>query len=246
MTEGPPRPDPIALSLVIPAYNEEESIEDCLVEADEVLSGLGKPYEILVVDDGSTDATFERLKKLKERFPALRVVRFAENRGQTAGMAAGFDHARGEVVVTVDADRQNDPHDIPKLMELMDDYDVVCGIRQKRRDNAVRRLSSRIANGIRNRLTHESIRDTGCTLKAFRTSYLRKVKLFEGMHRFLPTLLRLEGARVTETPVNHRAREKGTAKYGVWNRVFKGIRDLFAVRWMQRRHIHYDVRETIE
>jgi dolichol-phosphate mannosyltransferase len=234
------------LTAVIPAFNEQESIAECVTETRDALKAVGRPFEILVVDDGSTDGTFNVLRRLKAAVPELRVISFARNRGQTAAMAAGFDHARGEIVATLDADRQNDPRDIPALLAQLDRFDVVCGVRANRKDNAVRRLSSRLANGIRNRLTRENISDTGCTLKVFRASFLRKVKLFEGMHRFLPTLLRMEGARVTEMPVNHRPRMKGQAKYGVWNRLLKSSRDLLAVRWMQARHVAYEIREEID
>jgi dolichol-phosphate mannosyltransferase len=238
--------DRIELSLVIPAYNEEQSIEPCVREANGVLAGLGKRYEIVVVDDGSTDGTFERLRALKKDVSALRAVRFARNRGQTTAMAAGFEHARGEIIVTMDADMQNDPADIPRLLEKMDEWDVVCGVRAGRRDSFVRKASSAVANTVRNRLTHESIRDVGCTLRAMRARHVRRIKLFEGMHRFLPTLLKLEGARVVEIPVSHRPRTKGSNKYGIGNRLFKGLRDLFAVRWMQSRYVKYEVKEEIE
>jgi dolichol-phosphate mannosyltransferase len=238
--------DRIELSLVIPAYNEEQSIEPCVREANGVLAGLGKRYEIVVVDDGSTDGTFERLRALKKDVSALRAVRFARNRGQTTAMAAGFEHARGEIIVTMDADMQNDPADIPRLLEKMDEWDVVCGVRAGRRDSFVRKASSAVANTVRNRLTHESIRDVGCTLRAMRARHVRRIKLFEGMHRFLPTLLKLEGARVVEIPVSHRPRTRGANKYGIGNRLFKGLRDLFAVRWMQSRYVKYEVKEEIE
>jgi dolichol-phosphate mannosyltransferase len=238
--------DRIELSLVIPAYNEEQSIEPCVREANGVLAGLGKRYEIVVVDDGSTDGTFERLRALKKDVTALRAVRFARNRGQTTAMAAGFEHARGEIIVTMDADMQNDPADIPRLLEKMDEWDVVCGVRAGRRDSFVRKASSAVANTVRNRLTHESIRDVGCTLRAMRARHVRRIKLFEGMHRFLPTLLKLEGARVVEIPVSHRPRTRGANKYGIGNRLFKGLRDLFAVRWMQSRYVKYEVKEEIE
>jgi dolichol-phosphate mannosyltransferase len=241
-----PNDEHIGLSLVIPAYNEEQSIEACVREADEVLARIGTPYEILVVDDGSTDATFERLRSLKGSVPRLRAVRFAANRGQTTAMAAGFEHARGDTIVTMDADMQNDPADIPRLLERMGEWDVVCGVRTKRYDTFVRRASSAIANSVRNRLTHESIRDVGCTLRAYRGRYLHRIRLFEGMHRFLPTLLKLEGARVVEVPVRHRPRTKGSNKYGIANRLFRGLRDLSAVRWMQSRYIRYEVKEEIE
>ncbi len=241
MTDG----DRIELSLVIPAFNEEESIEECVREADGVLGRLGMGYEILVVDDGSTDGTFERLRGLKASVPALRAVRFARNRGQTTAMTAGFERARGDIVVTMDADMQNDPADIPRLLEKLGEHDVVCGIRVGRRDSFVRKASSAVANAVRNRLTHETIADVGCTLRACRASCLRRVKLFEGRHRFLPTLLRLEGARIAEIPVRHRPRTKGRNKYGISNRLFRGLRDLWAVRWMQSRYVRYDIREKI-
>ncbi len=238
--------DRIELSLVIPAYNEEQSIEPCVREADGVLARLGRPYEIVVVDDGSTDGTFDRLRALKRDVASLRAVRFARNRGQTAAMAAGFERARGEIIVTMDADMQNDPADIPRLLEKMGEWDVVCGVRVERRDSFVRKASSAIANAARNRLTGESIRDVGCTLRACRARHIRRVKLFEGMHRFLPTLLKLEGARVVEIPVNHRPRATGANKYGIGNRLFAGLRDLFAVRWMQSRSVKYNIKEEIE
>ncbi len=234
------------ISIVIPAYNEEACIADCVREARDVLVGMKRIFEILVVDDGSADATFARLRDLKQEVHELRVLRFKSNFGQTAAMDAGFRHARGEIVVTLDADMQNDPADIPKLLEKLADFDVVCGVRTNWADSAIRKLSSRIANGVRNRLTRERIADTGCTLKVYRRAFLERVKLYEGMHRFLPTLLRLEGARVTEVPVNHRHRRGGESKYGIGNRLFKSLRDLFAVRWMQRRHINYEIGEELE
>lgn len=233
------------ISLVIPAYNEAACIGECVREAAGVLDRYGADYEILVVDDGSTDGMPEVLRELRKTMPRLRAICFRQNRGQTAAFDAGFRNARGEIVVTMDADLQNDPSDIPKLLDALKDSDVVCGVRSRRRDNLVRRISSRIANAVRNRLSHESIKDVGCSLRAIRSEFLVRLKLYEGMHRFLPTLLRLEGARITEIPVNHRPRLRGRAKYGVWNRLFKGLRDLMAVRWMQRRWIRYEIEEEI-
>jgi len=234
-----------AVSLVIPAFNEEECIAESLREAVGVLSGLGVPYEIIVVDDGSTDRTFELLREAKGETPALRVLRFARNCGQTAAFDAGFKAVRGRQVITMDADRQNDPADIPRLLDSLADYDVVCGVRRKRRDSLVRRLSSRIANAVRNWLTGDNIRDVGCSLRAFRAESLRDLKLYTGMHRFLPTLLKWDGWTVTEVSVNHRARTQGRSKYGIGNRLFRGLRDLFAVRWMRSRWLSYEVAEEI-
>jgi len=238
--------DHVDISLVVPACDEEDSIGDCIREAAGVLDRLGRPYEILVVDDGSTDRTFDVLKELRKELPRLRALRFRQNRGQTAAMDAGFRHAAGDIVVTIDADMQNDPADIPKLLDAMGEWDAVCGMRLKRRDNFIRRASSRIANWVRNKLSNDDIRDTGCTLKAYRRECLLRLKLFEGMHRFLPTLLRMEGFRVTEMAVNHRPRLQGETKYNVWNRVFKSFKDLLAVRWMKRRRIHYEIGEEIK
>lgn len=234
-----------SVSLVIPAFNEEDSVDKCVHEAADALGKLGRPFEILVVDDGSSDKTFERLRELQSAVPQLRAIRFAQNRGQTAAMEAGFRGAKCDIVVTIDADLQNDPADISKLLDAMEDYDAICGVRVKRQDSFVRLASSRIANWVRNSLSGESIRDTGCTLKAYRRESLMKLKLFEGMHRFLPTLIKLAGGKVKEVPVGHRPRLYGETKYNVTNRVFKSFRDLLAVRWMKRRWISYTIKEEI-
>lgn len=240
MTETP------HISVVIPAYNEDECIRDCVLEVHDVLKCMGRPFEILVTDDGSTDRTPEELRALRPDAPELRILRFKRNCGQTAAMDAGFRRARGEVVVTLDADMQNDPADIPMLLDKLRHWDVVCGVRVNRADNRVRRLSSRLANWVRNRFTGENVTDVGCTLRAYQAKFLRRLKLFEGMHRFLPTLLRLAGARVTEVPVRHRPRLRGKTKYTIRNRLFRGLRDLRAVRWMQSRWLDYEIEEENE
>lgn len=228
---------PPEISLVIPVFNEEENLPVLADEIRRAMAGLGRPYEVLYVDDGSTDGSAAVLAALAREDASVRVLRQARNAGQSAAMDAGFRHARGEVVITLDADLQNDPADIPSLLARIGDFDVVCGVRSRRRDTWVRRISSRIANGVRNRVTHESITDTGCTLKAFRAAYLEHLPVFSGMHRFLPTLLRLQGARVTEVAVNHRPRLHGQPKYNIRNRIFRATADLFAVRWLQSRWI---------
>jgi glycosyltransferase involved in cell wall biosynthesis len=199
------------------------------------------------VDDGSTDGSLEVLKALKREHPELHIVAFAANAGQTAAFAAGFNAARGPLIVTLDADLQNDPADIPALVSELERSGAaaVAGYRVDRRDSGWRRLQSRIANGVRNRLNRETIRDTGCSLKAFRADALRALPLFNGMHRFLPTLVRMHGGRVTELPVRHRPRRYGRTKYGMWNRVFRSFADALAVRWMQRRVVRYRVREEL-
>jgi glycosyltransferase involved in cell wall biosynthesis len=237
---------PVDLSVVVPVYNEAECVGPLCEALWAVLPGLGRSFEVVLVDDGSRDDTPRLMAAEKARRPELRVVRLKRNCGQSAAMACGFDHARGEVTVNLDADLQNDPRDIPALLARIDsgECDAVCGWRQKRQDNWLRRVSSRIANAVRNRLSGETITDTGCSLKAYRTRFLRRIKMYKGMHRFLPTLLKMEGARVVEVPVNHQPRLAGKAKYGVWNRVFKSFRDLLAVRWMKSRHIDYEAEEV--
>ena len=198
------------------------------------------------MDDGSHDGSLARMRELAARDARVRVIALDGHHGQTAAFEAGFAHARGEVTVTLDADLQNDPADIPRLLAALEDADVVNGVRVVRRDALLRRLSSRIANGFRNRLTGETVTDVGCTLRAMRTEYLRRVKLYRGLHRFLPTLLRLEGARIREIPVAHRPRLHGRSKYGIRNRLFAGLVDVFAVRWMQSRAMRYRASELDE
>jgi glycosyltransferase involved in cell wall biosynthesis len=231
------------ISVVIPAYNEAECLRPLTDEVLGVMRGIGQEFEILFVDDGSHDGTRELMRQLAKERPEVHFVGFKKNRGQTTAMAAGFKHAKGDIIVTLDADMQNDPRDIPRLVEKLDQYDVVCGWRQKRHDSLLRRVSSRIANYVRNKLSNEEVEDVGCSLKVYKRKCVDDLKLFEGMHRFLPTLVKLAGYTVVEVPVNHRPRELGTSKYGVWNRVFRAFGDLLAVRWMKKRYIRYEIEE---
>jgi dolichol-phosphate mannosyltransferase len=231
----------LALSVVIPVFNEEANLEPLHERLHAVLPRLGLSYEILFVDDGSRDRSPEILRKLISLDPHVRVISFAENAGQSSAFDAGFRRARGEIVVTLDADLQNDPGDIPKILDGMQNADVVCGWRAKRNDPWIRRVSSKIANSIRNALSSETIRDTGCSLKGFRREHLGRLKLYDGMHRFLPTLLKMEGCKVAEIPVDHHPRLAGTSKYGIRNRVFRSFRDLLAVRWMKARRLRYRI-----
>jgi dolichol-phosphate mannosyltransferase len=202
----------------------------------------------VAVDDGSTDGSGEALVGLRVRHPALRVVRFAKNAGQSAAFAAGFRAARGAVLVTMDADLQNDPADVPGLLDALErrGVEAAVGWRKDRRDTGWKLVQSRIANGVRNRLNHETIRDTGCSLKAFRRDAVQDLPWFTGMHRFLPTLVKMRGGRVVEVPVHHRPRRFGATKYGMWNRVFRALADALAVRWMQHRALRYEIREIVE
>lgn len=235
---APRPPGEPAVSIVVPARNEEESLPVLAAEIRNALGAAGVAYELVLVDDGSTDRTLEIMLELAATDPAVRVVRQSPSRGQSAALQVGWRAARGEVVVTLDADLQNDPADVPGLLAALDEgFDVVNGVRMNRQDTWVRKASSRIANGVRNRLTGDSVTDVGCTLRAVRAELLRDLPMFTGLHRFLPTLLKLRGARVTEVPVSHRPRRFGETKYGIHNRLWRGIADLMAVRWMQRRWI---------
>ncbi len=231
------------LSIVLPVFNEEENLPILAEELSRVVTDLRSEWavECVFVDDGSTDRSRERMLEIRERHPELgvRVVALDRNWGLTAAMDAGFRCARGEVVATLDTDLQNDPRDLPSLLAHLDRADVVVGIRVDRRDPFVKRVSSKIANAIRNWATDEDISDTGCSLKVYRRAYLERLKLFNGLHRFLPTLLKMEGTRVAQVPVNHRPRRHGQAKYHLWNRLVGPLLDLFAVRWMQKRHLGY-------
>ena len=224
------------LSVVIPVFNEEDNLEPLLKELEGVLAGLGRSYEVLCIDDCSTDRSLEVLKQLKATRPWLRILRHGVNSGESAAEATGFEHANGDIIITMDADQQNDPHDIPALLDsLKDDIVAVCGVRRKREDDWVKRLSSRTANVFRNWATGDRISDAGCTFRALRRHALREVLVFNGMHRFLPTMLRLQGYKVVEILVNHRPRVKGLSRYGVGNRVWRGMEDCFAMRWYRRR-----------
>src|SRR3954447_22614703 len=203
------------ISIVIPVYNEEESLPLLAAEIQGALRPLGRPYEVIYVDDGSTDGSPGVLLELARQDPATRVVRQRRNTGQSAALDAGFRAARGAIVVTLDADLQNDPADIPRLLALIARYDVVSGVRTRRRHSWMRRISSRLANRVRNQVTHDDVTDVGCTLRACRTEILQRVPMFVGMHRFLPTLLKMSGARTTEIPVNHRPRLHGRPKYNL-------------------------------
>jgi len=229
------------ISVVAPVFNERENLRPFVDELLAVLKAERRPFEIVLVDDGSKDGSSELIDALSAEHPEVRGIHLKKNSGQSAAFDAGFKSANGSIVVTIDADLQNDPHDIPSLLSALEGHDAAVGFRVKRNDTTVRRWSSKIANAVRNRLSGDDIIDTGCSLKAFRAGPLREIKLWNGMHRFLPTLIRIEGGSVVQVPVGHRPRLAGTSKYGVWNRVFRSFADLLAVRWMKSRHLGYEV-----
>lgn len=237
----------VSLSVVIPVYNEAENVDPLLKRLASALMDWSGGVEILFVDDGSDDGTLELLKRAQERDARIRIAHFRRNLGQTAAMAAGFRLAQGRAVVTLDGDLQNDPAEIPRLVAMLSEWDVVCGVRVRRQDSWWKRMSSRIANGFRNWATGDDVIDTGCTLKAYRRACLERLELYQGMHRFLPTLLKMRGYRVAQVPVSHHPRRGGKTKYGTWRRLTKGLADVWAVRWMKRNWIDYDaVLELLE
>ena len=228
------------LSLVIPVYNEEDNVRPLMERLEQALAAWNGPAEVLFVDDGSRDKTLELLRQAQESDPRIRIVHFRRNLGQTAAMAAGFRLAQGQSVVTLDADLQNDPLEIPRLVVMLKEWDVVCGVRTRRKDSLWRLISSRIGNGFRNWATGEDIIDTGCTLRAYRRECLEGLELYHGMHRFLPTLIKMRGYRVVQVPVSHHPRQAGKTKYGTLDRLVKGLGDVWAVRWMKKNRISYD------
>ncbi|NJB68397.1 glycosyltransferase involved in cell wall biosynthesis [Desulfobaculum xiamenense] len=234
-----------SVSLVIPVFNEEQNLPILFEEIRKAVEPLSLEWETIFVDDASTDTSLAVMKNLAQNDSHVRYLAFEKNCGQSAAFGAGFAAATGEVIITMDADLQNDPADIAKLVETItaNDADMVIGWRATRRDTLVKRVSSIIANGVRNRLTRETVRDTGCSLKLMRTDMARRLPMFTGMHRFLPTLMKMQGAKVVEIPVNHRPRRHGESKYGTWDRLVASSYDLFAVCWMQKRFANYRIKE---
>ncbi len=221
------------ISVVVPVYDEEDNLPLLQREVTMAMESLGRPYECVYVDDGSRDGSLEVLLALRRADPRIRVVEFARNAGQTAALAAGFDHARGRIVVTLDADLQNDPADIPALVaKLEEGFDIVAGWRRERHDGFVlRKLPSKLANRLIALVTGVSIHDTGCTLKAFRAELVRNLPIYAEQHRFLPAMSAGSGARVAEVVVNHRPRIHGRSKYGI-GRATRVLLDLLAIRML--------------
>ena len=229
-------------SVVLPVYNEQDNIAPLYNELTPVMKSLGKPYEIIFVDDGSKDRTYERILQLAMADKCVRIVKFRRNFGQTAAMDAGIKHAKGKILITLDADLQNDPKDIPKLLQKLDSgYDVVSGWRWKRKDTLSKKIFSKIANKIRRSLTEDKIHDSGCTLKVYKKECFDNLTLYGEMHRYITTMLRFRGFKIGELPVNHRSRKFGKTKYN-FRRVFKGFFDLLFIKFwndFSTRPIHF-------
>ncbi len=236
------------LSIVVPCHNEAGNLRALVASVREVLGSTGLAWEMIVTDDASTDGSWDVLRELAAGEPRLRIQRFATNCGESAASWAGMQAARGATIVTIDADLQNDPADLPRFLAALAHADCVCGTRVEGRgagDGLLRVVSSRIANAVRARLAGDDTTDAGCTYRAFRRECIANVRFFKGMHRFLPSLIRMEGFRVCEIPVTNRPRGSGRSHYGVGNRVFSAFADLLAVRWMRRRAVRYEIRESI-
>lgn len=232
------------LSLVIPCYNEQENVPTLLGRVAAAMGQVGKPFEVILIDDGSTDDTPRLLREAMAKYPWLRVLRMARNGGQSAAFEAGFAAARGQVIATIDADLQNDPEEIPRLLPMLDNCDMITGWRKDRQDTGFRRWQSRQANRIRNWITEETVNDSASSLKIYKAHAVKGLKLFRGAHRYFPTLVKMRGCTVREEPVKHSRRFAGTAKYGFRNRAFVGLVDLFGVRWMKKRYLRYDAAEV--
>jgi len=238
----------LSLSLVIPCHNEEGNLRALFQAIHDALDPLAISYEIIVTDDASTYASWELLKQCAAKDQRIRAQRFARNYGQSAALWAGIKAAQGRHIVTLDADLQNDPRDMPDFLRALERFDCVCGTRvaaRRQGDNWVRIASSRIANWVRNKLSGEQISDAGCTYRAFKRECVADLKFFKGMHRFLPTLVKMEGFTVTEIPISHHPRVAGQTHYGISNRLLASFYDLLAVRWMKRRMFRYEIAETV-
>lgn len=233
------------ISFVVPIYNEEESLRPLAEELLAVAPDLGAACEFLLVDDCSSDGSLAIIKQLAAEDERIRYISFARNSGQSAAIWAGFQHARGDVIITLDADLQNDPADLREMIKHYgEDFQMVTGWRYNRQDSLSKKLASKFGNCIRNWVTADNIHDAGCSLKIMNAAMLKKVRIYKGLHRFLPTLMRLEGARIKEVKVNHRPRLHGESKYTNLRRGIEGLYDLIAVRWMMIRNLRIEIGET--
>jgi dolichol-phosphate mannosyltransferase len=236
----------VDVSIIAPAFNELGNVEPLIERVREVFEGTGLVYEAVIVDDASTDGTREKLLGLHGKYAWVRVISLAKNSGQTAAMDAGFHHAWGKVFGTVDADMQNDPAEILRLMKMLGpEVDMVNGWRKDRQDKnkGMRRIQTKIANGIRNWVSDDDIKDSACGLKVYKRECLEGLTLYKGMHRFFPTLVRMRGFKVIEVPITHHARLTGVTKYKFGSRVVRAFVDLLAVRWMKKRVIRYEAKD---
>jgi len=235
----------IDISVVVPVFNEEENLPILIPRLADVLNHLGDAYEMIFVDDGSSDGSRRILREMASKYPSLRIIGLKKNRGLSTALLAGMREVRGGTIVTLDSDLQSDPEDIPMLLSYLDRYDMATGWRQKRDDPWLKRISSKIANAVRNRLSGEQIHDSACTLRVFKRECIKDIPVFNGMHRFLSTLVKMNGYRIIEVPVLHHSRKFGKSKYNIRNRALRSFIDLLGVKWMKGRRIQYDIEERI-
>jgi dolichol-phosphate mannosyltransferase len=225
------------VAIVVPVYNEEDNVPTLAQELHSAMELIDARYEIVFVDDASTDGTWAKISEARESDERVRGLHHERNAGQSAALWTGIVNTRSEIVVTLDGDCQNDPSDLPRLLHALRDCDFVCGVRMKRRDNWLRRISTKVARVARRRVLKVDFRDTGCAFRAFRREALRGVFPFNGLHRFLPVLVHANGAQTKEISINHRPRVAGVSKYGLWNRLWRGIYDLIAIAWYLKRRL---------
>ena len=231
---------PVDISIVLPVYNEEGNLEKLMAEITEAMQPLGKSYEVVCVNDCSTDSSLDLLKKLRSADPQhIRIISFKRNHGLTSALDAGFKNAVGDIVGMLDADLQNDPADFPSMFKAIEQFDVVCGWRKNRKDTFVKKMSSKIANRVRRMFTGDRYHDIACGIKVFKRECVQGLEMYNGLHRFLPVLMELDGYKVTEVQVNHRHRYTGKSKYAIGNRLFHSLYDLVAVKWMIKRRLRY-------
>ncbi|MGI8905176.1 MAG: glycosyltransferase family 2 protein [Candidatus Sumerlaeaceae bacterium] len=234
--------DSINISVVLPGYNEADNIDAMLHKVQDAIAPLNRAFEIIYVDDGSTDSSREKLTVAQQKIASLRVIFHRGNHGQSAAVLTGYNAARGDLVITMDSDLQNDPADLPAMIDMLErnGVDAVCGIRQKRQDSRMKLFSSRIANNVRGWALHDGIHDAGCSMRVVRRAALNQLPAFRALHRFLPTILKIHGYKVAEIPIRHHARQAGVSKYGVGNRLWVGISDIFGIRWYRKRFVPPD------
>ncbi|MEO1031429.1 MAG: glycosyltransferase family 2 protein [Bacteroidota bacterium] len=232
------------LTIIVPVYNEADNLERVETELISYLKIAKVPAMVLFINDGSGDQSQELIEGICQRNEAFHFVLFKENRGLSAAIKAGFDHSETELVGYIDADLQTAPEDFNLLLEHIDSYELVTGVRADRKDSFVKNMSSKIANGIRRAFTKDGMDDTGCPLKIIKTDYAKRIPMFRGLHRFLPAMIMLQNGRVTQIPVRHFPRIAGTAKFGLWNRLLGPLMDCFAYLWMKKKYINYDVAKT--
>ncbi len=230
-------------TIVIPVYNEEDNLERVEKEMLDYIKTTDKKTSVLFVNDGSKDNSEAIMKAICNRNDTFHYISFKKNCGLSAAIKAGFDHVEAPLVGYIDADLQTTPQDFNKLLEYIGEYDLVTGVRADRKDSFVKNMSSKIANGIRRAFTHDGMDDTGCPLKIIKTEYAKKIPMFKGLHRFLPAMILLQNAKITQVPVRHFPRVAGEAKFGLWNRLLGPLLDCFAYVWMKKKYINYEVKD---